>query len=209
MANTVGVNEVAQFCNISPRRVQQLVKEGLPQVGRGKYLLAAAAQWYIVYLQKQLKEQGSGTSNKEVKDRRSRYLEIQAATAELDYRRKVGDLVDREQAGLVINEAMVIIASQMDGLGGRLAGELAGIMEPALIRQTLLNETRRIRAAAADRLSRLAVVESGGRNSKATTRKRARSVGGSKQNTAGGKRGTGAVAKRKKPVHDTRDQGDT
>ena len=88
MAADVPVNDVARFCRITPRRVQQLVKEGMPQVSRGKYNQVAAVQWYIGYLQDQNKQKGSGTSNKDLKDRRGRYLDIQAKSAELDYRKK-------------------------------------------------------------------------------------------------------------------------
>lgn len=194
MAN-VSVNDIAKFCRISPRRVQQLVKEGMPSEGRGQYNLAACAQWYIGYLQDKLKETGSGSSTTELKERRSRYLEIQATSAELDLRKKIGTLIDSEHAHFVMQEAMVIIATQMDGLGGRMASELAVINDPAEIRNRLLNETRRIRAAAADRLSSMAATGDSIIDPDTPAAKKPGRVGKRKSNTATRKRRAGAVEK--------------
>ena len=203
MANPVSVNEIASFCGITARRVQQLVKEGMPQEGRGKYNFAAGVRWYISYLQEQNKLQGSGTSNKDLKDTREQYLDIQRQSAELDLKQKIGELVDREETQIAVNEAMVIIATQMDGIGGRFANELADIDDPAQIRILLLNETRRIRGAAADRLQCLGAIEVGGKHPPTTTRKKRRPVGKSSKSTPTGKRRTGTVQKRKKSIHDS------
>lgn len=189
--------------------MQQLVKEGMPQEGRGKYNFAAAVRWYISYLQEQLKLNGSGTSNKDLKDTRSAYLEIQRQSAELDLKEKIGELIDKTETQIAVNEAMVIIATQMDGMGGRFANELASIEDPGEIRLLLLNETRRIRRAAADRLSCLGAIEDGSKHPATTTRKKRRSVGKPRKSASTGKRGTRAVQKRKKSVHDSNTKSDT
>lgn len=55
VASGVSVETVASMCGLTPRRIQQLVTEGvIPRVGRGKYNLAACVRAYIVYLQQQL-----------------------------------------------------------------------------------------------------------------------------------------------------------
>jgi len=51
----VPVDVVASMCNLTPRRVQQLVAEGvLPRQHRGKYNLSACVSAYITYLQQNI-----------------------------------------------------------------------------------------------------------------------------------------------------------
>lgn len=64
-------------------------------------------------------------------------------------------LITKEEVQEITTSAMVIMATQLDGLGGRLAQQLAGESDPAVIRQVILDETRRIRATAAEELERL------------------------------------------------------
>jgi phage terminase Nu1 subunit (DNA packaging protein) len=45
------VVEVARACNVTPARIHQLVGEGMPREGRGRYSLAACMVWYIKFLQ--------------------------------------------------------------------------------------------------------------------------------------------------------------
>ncbi len=48
------VETVAKALNLTPRRVQQLVNEGMPKGDRGVYDLGQCMAWYIRYLQKAL-----------------------------------------------------------------------------------------------------------------------------------------------------------
>ncbi len=60
MATQVNVEHVAKALNLSPRRVQQLVKLGLPQLSRGAYELVPCMQWYIRHLQTAIEQRASG-----------------------------------------------------------------------------------------------------------------------------------------------------
>jgi phage terminase Nu1 subunit (DNA packaging protein) len=88
--------KVAQALDITERRVQQLVHEGLPRIAAGKYDLWSCAQWYIRYLQKAiearatLNDDSSATTWQAEKKRLTR---AQANIAELDYRQKIGELI--------------------------------------------------------------------------------------------------------------------
>lgn len=46
MARTVNVGELAAMLGISTRRVQQLVRLGMPRVARGKYDPKVCQRWY-------------------------------------------------------------------------------------------------------------------------------------------------------------------
>ncbi len=51
---TVNGDRLSEALNVTVRRVQQLVKEGLPQVDRNRYDLGQCYFWYVRYLQKAL-----------------------------------------------------------------------------------------------------------------------------------------------------------
>ena len=46
MAKTVNVGELAALLGVSPRRVQQLVRLGMPRIARGKYDPKVCRRWY-------------------------------------------------------------------------------------------------------------------------------------------------------------------
>jgi phage terminase Nu1 subunit (DNA packaging protein) len=53
----VDVKVLSEALNLTPRRIQQLAKEGLPKLGRGRYSLRKCQMWYIRYLQKRLEKE--------------------------------------------------------------------------------------------------------------------------------------------------------
>ena len=193
MANTVPTEQVATFCNLTARRIQQLVKEGMPQESRGQFVFAAAIQLYIGYIQDKLKAHGSGTSNKEVKDSRSRYLEMQTESAELDLKLKQGKLLDVNDVQMVMNEVMQGFAYDLDGVAGRFAADLSAENDPANIQVMLFEEHRRIREAAADRIRSMGSGDELTIDPTATTKKISGRVGRRKQSATPRKR-------RKRPV---------
>ena len=125
-----------------------------------------------------------------------------AKKARIDADKAEGSVIKITDAQAVFNEIAVTYATQLDGLGGRLAGQLSGMTDTAAIRLLILNETRNIRATAADRFRRLAALGHGGADHGTAAKPKRRSVGKSKPRAAAGKRGTGTVAKRKNAVHD-------
>lgn len=186
---TYPLSTIAKLFDLTERRIQQLAADGIiPRAVKGSYELIGSVQGYIRFLRNAVEKQGSGTSNEALKEKRSEYLDIRSKSELLDYQKKAGQLLDLEDVQTVLNEAMTIIATGMDGLGGRLANELAGDSDPASIRQKLLNETRRIRASAADKFARLGAIGDGGRHPASTTRKKPRSVGKPKSSTPARKR---------------------
>jgi phage terminase Nu1 subunit (DNA packaging protein) len=47
----VPVGKLADALNVTPRRVQQLVADGMPKAKRGRYDLTACLEWYVRFLQ--------------------------------------------------------------------------------------------------------------------------------------------------------------
>lgn len=66
------------------------------------------------------------------------------------------ELVPVQEAQAAFNAVMTMLAAQLDGLAGRMAGELAGTDDPAAVREALFIETRRIRHNAAQQLENFA-----------------------------------------------------
>lgn len=159
-------NEFSEIIGASPRHVTNLIREGMPVDGTGKKgsplkidTAKALAWWRDREVEKQLGKVAREAGDPETrKDADRRLAAARADRAEVEAARARAEVIPMADAQFVMNEAMAVIASQLDGLGGRLASELAAISEPAAIRQKLLAETRRIRAAAADRLAKLAAI---------------------------------------------------
>lgn len=123
---TVGINAIAQRLKITPRRVQQLVAEGLPREARGRYDVDQVLDWYIARLEKQIAgqsdEEGSLTYNKErARDRAAAadLKEIQLAKE----RRLLIAIPDMEKAmtDLVVSTKAAILA-----VPGRVSLSLVG-----------------------------------------------------------------------------------
>ena len=179
----VSVDVLATVIGLTPRQIQRLVTSGvLSRSGRGNYDLAACVQAWGAHL----------TAGKEIDTglgaARQQLVSAQAHKTQLEAAALAGELVPLVDVQIVLNESMVIIASQMEALPGRLAAVLAGESKPALISSMLKSEIRRIRQAAADRLSSLVAMNSDSKNPTAPTRKKKRSVGKRKSRTTTGKR---------------------
>lgn len=135
---------LAKALRVSRQMVHKLQLRGMPVDS-----VEAAQEWRRVNLEP--KRTPGAVVTSEV----ARLKSAQAEVAELDAAARRGKVIALEDVRRAFSEAMVIIASQLDGLGGRCAAQLAGMTDAAEIRRFLLNETRRIRAAAADRLKGL------------------------------------------------------
>ena len=131
---------------VSPSHFHALTKVGVFQpVERGIYSLPNCIQRWVQYHRD---GQNAGDIMEEKK------LLIIAQRKQIEQRTRVEsrELVPLGDAQQTFNAAMVLIGAQLDGLAGRLAGELAGVADPAEVRAVLFHEVRRIRDAAATKL---------------------------------------------------------
>lgn len=144
----------ARLFNLTPRRVQQLAKDGvIPRAGRGEYPLLASVRGYVDFLQKAAAGQNRKTFDK---GERERLASEQADKVAIENATKRGELVRREDVEQVVTEMVALLASQLDGVAGRVANEVAATNEPSRAREIILREHRRIRTAYADGLAELA-----------------------------------------------------
>jgi len=183
---TVSQAEFAKIIGKSPQTISVWLKDGLPVATLGKpgraakVDTAAAIDWMI--------ERATAKSRPAHSDPRNALYEEQRRKVWLENEATELQMVKLDDVQVVINEAMVAIASELEGMPGRMAGRLAGITEPALVRQALRVEITNIRQAAADRLSRLGAIAPSVPDPAPAAVKKSRSVGKRKKNTAKGKR---------------------
>jgi hypothetical protein len=98
-------------------------------------------------------QNGAGTS---MADEKLKLVIAQRRQIEQRTASEERELVPLQEAQAAFSADMVMLAAQLDGLAGRMAGELAGLDDPAAVREALFIETRRIRHAAAERLETFA-----------------------------------------------------
>lgn len=144
---------LAKGLGISPRMVHKLRNRGMPV-----HSLEAAQEWRRVNLEP--KREAPKVASPMTQET-TRLKSAQAELAELEAAERRGDLMPVADAQQVASEAIVIVTTQLDGLPGRTAGQLAGMTDPAAIRKFLLDETRRIRAAMAEAFRKLTPPDGG------------------------------------------------
>jgi phage terminase Nu1 subunit (DNA packaging protein) len=77
------VDAIAKLLNLTPRRIRQLVAEGIiPRVERGKYDLIRSVRGYVKYLQE--RAEGRGVEPSGLHEERMRLLTTQAEHKELE-----------------------------------------------------------------------------------------------------------------------------
>ena len=160
----------ADFIGVSPRMVSNYIEEGMPVLGGGgrgvavQIDTAASLKWYVDRaVAKQVGSEdgeGEGEGSKAWEERR-------LARAKAD-RMELALAIDRGQRPHIdeVKNVMFALASAfgsgLDSLGNRLAGDLAATSDPAVVRQMLFDECRRIRRATADRIRAWVIEYRGG-----------------------------------------------
>lgn len=92
---TYPVETVARLLDLTPRRVQQLSKEGvIPKAERGRYELVPAVQGYIRYLKAQAI---NGDATGDDSEHKRRLLKARADIAEMEAERLSGNLAEVAQ----------------------------------------------------------------------------------------------------------------
>lgn len=92
--------ELARFLDLeSKRRVEQLVHEGMPRAGPGKYDVGACMAWYIRF-QKKIIRGGSGGDGAaaSIRDERARGLRAENALKEMEVAKRRGELIGVDEA---------------------------------------------------------------------------------------------------------------
>ncbi len=193
---TCNAKDLAALFGLTLPRIYQLVKEGvLEKHGVGKFDRDASVTAYCRYLRGALQQQGSGSSNAELKQSRVELLGMQKKNAELAYQQKTGQLLLVADVEAVMMEAAAIFTGQKRALGSRLSSKLASMTDPKAILKLLNSENDKILANTAAKFGEITNIRKTGTNRKTTARKKSQRVGKRKPGVTARKSGAGAVAK--------------
>jgi len=128
-ATVIKTQQLALHLNLSERRVQQLVAEGLPVKGRGRFDVIEASAWYVRYLQRALEKRspnpaaypaGSDAATAvQMAREKLRVTRAEADLRELELARKRGELVAVEDAAAIWEKAV-------EKMRARLLSSIAG-----------------------------------------------------------------------------------
>lgn len=142
-------SQFAELLGVVPASVSQWLDAGMPasrtarQGSRVEIDVTKALPWVLS------RREPPGSQ-------RERLAKEQADKVALENGVKRRELIHVAQVSDVLSTLAADLAARHDALSGRVANELAGISEPAVIRERLLDEARGVRAAVADAVAKLA-----------------------------------------------------
>lgn len=163
---TVDVSKVAAFLNLDERRIQQLVKEGMPRESRGQYDPIKCAHFYIRFLQHALERKsvpildGGFVGERE---ERIRLLRADADLREIELAKERSQLVAISDVERVMTDLVLTTKARILAIPPRLAPELVGEMSRVMIQAKL-------ERACKESLSYLAKSENYGRKTGTSSR---------------------------------------
>jgi phage terminase Nu1 subunit (DNA packaging protein) len=151
---TVDVTKVASALNLDERRVQQLVKKGMPRETRGQYDPVKCMLWYIRYLQQALEKKAVPTLDGGFvgeREERVRLLRSQADLSEIELSKERGQLVAIQDVEKAMTDLVLTTKARIMAVAPRLAPDLLGetsrVMVHAKIekalKEALLNLSKR------------------------------------------------------------------
>lgn len=171
----INQTDVADLLGVSRARVSQIFKEvDCPIIKSGKKGKAVVVkssqffQWYIDrHLSKQLAkirvdEDGIGTKEQEEK----RLIAAKARKVEMELQILKEQLVPVMDVQILLDEVAINYVSGLEALPGRMANLIAGMNDPAEIKERIFGEVRRVRKSTAEKLTGF---RAGGKNGEAVS----------------------------------------
>lgn len=141
---TINGDQLAGALNVTVRRVQQLVHEGMPQVDRGKYDLGQCYFWYVRYLQKALaRRENVEAPPTKFQVYRERLLDAQASLEELALCERRGEMIPVQTYEQLLVGWAITIRQRLMALPGRLSSLLVGL-ERRAINEIIDREVREV-----------------------------------------------------------------
>jgi phage terminase Nu1 subunit (DNA packaging protein) len=121
---TVNVHQLAKLFDRRPRRIQQLVKEGMPQLSRGKYDQGKCFEWYVRYLHNKIEKKGDEFSG--LNEQRLRGMRASAETRELELALKKGELAKLTDVRAMLSDVVLMTKARLLAIPPRLAIDILG-----------------------------------------------------------------------------------
>lgn len=159
----VNRNEFADLVGKSAKWVGEWIKDGMPAEGgggRGKPVMIDTVKAIDWLINREIKKQVGGEDEDDDRKPRAGTKDGEELLTAIAKRRKAvveadkaeESVIDLEDAGQFLYAISTLFGNELNGLGARLAPEVAPIDEPAMCKNRIDTECRRVRAATADRL---------------------------------------------------------
>jgi terminase small subunit / prophage DNA-packing protein len=136
----VDVTKVASALNLEVRRVQQLVKEGMPRESRGQYDAVKCMLWYIRYLQNAIEKRSApaldGAFLGESRER-IRLLRAAADLKEDRLAKERSQLVAVQDVEAITKDLVHTTTAEIMAIPSRLAPQLVGETSRVMIQAKL------------------------------------------------------------------------
>lgn len=135
--------DVAKLFGLTPSRIHQLVKEGLPKEKRGKFDFVKAVKWYVRFLRSALEKKaipvGKEGEKTYVGEREARIREITATAdlKELELAEKRRELVSVGDVERVLADLVLTTKAQIMAIPPRLAPELVSETSRVMVQAKL------------------------------------------------------------------------
>ena len=121
---------------ISPRRVQQLTKQGvIPKTEHGRYELAPAVQGYITFLQERNPIRAGGDDGDDYHKEKARLTRLQADRAESELAERMGQLLDADDVAQTWADMIGRVRNKLLAMPSKIAPLVSHVTEPAEIQQ--------------------------------------------------------------------------
>jgi len=129
MAASANVEQVAKALNVTVRRVNQLVHEGMPRAERGVYDLGACMLWYIRYLQKALAKKATMGEDGEIaslQGARQELLKVQIERERFELAREKRLHIPIATHELILSDLIQETKARVRAVGSRISQDLVG-----------------------------------------------------------------------------------
>jgi phage terminase Nu1 subunit (DNA packaging protein) len=129
---------IAERLKLTPRRIQQLVGEGLPRVTRGKYDVDEVLDWYIAKLEKQLagETDENGAAAKRYNEE-LRLLSARADEQELELALRRGELVAIGDVEKEMTDLVATTKARILTVPARVAPDILGEQSRVMVQAKL------------------------------------------------------------------------
>jgi phage terminase Nu1 subunit (DNA packaging protein) len=136
----VDVTKISSALNLQVRRVQQLVKEGMPRETRGQYDPVKCMLWYIRYLQHVIEKRSVPTLEGGFvaeREERVRLLRADADLREMELAKERGLLLALPDVEATLTHLVLTTKARIMAIPPRLAPELIGETSRIMIQAKL------------------------------------------------------------------------
>jgi hypothetical protein len=149
-AATHSLKTISKLLDLSHRRVQQLVAEGvIPKMERGRYELVPVVRAYIHYLRERNIQAGV-VSLEEV---RTRKIKAEAELAEMELAKLRGETINVDAAAIVWGEVLGVAKSRLLSIPAKLAPIVAVEDAPAICKALIEEQVFEVLDELADELA--------------------------------------------------------